>query len=228
MGPVAVFALAALAVPAAGAQPVSTARAGVVVYFEGQLYEDGQAVAPLHGRFPEMRVGSEWRTGEGRVEILLGPETLLWLGPDSRVRMQRSSLEDARVELAAGTAMARAGEMKPGIAVTLTSAGTEVRMASRGFYRIDGAATLTVIDGRAQLVRGTKCVEAEAPKQFALATASEVRGEETDPDGLERWVMERQRANAALKKAAAPGMRRTRARAQAYPNVMVEAPPRAR
>ena len=61
------------------AQHVVGARAGTVHFTAGAVTVDGQPASATEVRLPFLNVGQVLQTGEGRVELLLGPGVFLRL-----------------------------------------------------------------------------------------------------------------------------------------------------
>src|SRR4029077_14104819 len=114
----------------ASAQSVISAHSGLIHFFEGAISIDGRAVPPINGRYAEIPEGSLLNTNDGKAEILLGPETLLWLGPNSAIRLRQNSLADARVELLEGSAVIQSAQLPPGNTETLIHKDSEVRLSA--------------------------------------------------------------------------------------------------
>ncbi len=74
-----------LAAGSACAQYVISAHAGVVQYVEGRAFLNDQAIEPKFGQFPDIKENQEFRTEEGRAEILLTPGVFLRLGENSAI-----------------------------------------------------------------------------------------------------------------------------------------------
>src|SRR5271156_985958 len=108
---VAGFSLSVLASGTAFAQAVISAHAGVVQYVEGRAFLNDQAVEPKFAQFPDIKENQEFRTEEGRAEILLTPGVFMRLGENSAIRMLSTRLTDTRVELLSGSAMIESNEM---------------------------------------------------------------------------------------------------------------------
>src|SRR5271169_1398187 len=87
------------------AQYVISAHAGVVQYVEGRAYLNDQVVEPKFGQFPDIKENQEFRTAEGRAEVLLSPGVFLRLGENSSIKMVSSHLTDVRVEVLTGSAV---------------------------------------------------------------------------------------------------------------------------
>jgi len=118
-------------------QPLISAHAGLLQYFEGSVEIDGNALRQDAGRFPELEQGSRLRTGEGRAELLLAPGVFLWLGRESAIAMVRNQLQDTLIELVEGMAVVRSVDPLPGGSITILAAGRRVEAASPGLYRVN-------------------------------------------------------------------------------------------
>src|ERR1700722_11065645 len=84
------------------AQPVVSARAGLIQYTDGVGFLDSAVLRPTPGRFDQMKEGSELRTLTGRAEVILTPGVFLRMGEDSAIRMVANDLADARVRFVSG------------------------------------------------------------------------------------------------------------------------------
>src|SRR5713226_3902570 len=98
----ALFALAGL--PAL-AQSVISAHSGLIHYAEGRVLLDGKPVEVKITAFPEIKEGKEFRTEDGRAEVLLNPGVFLRMGENSAIRMVSNKLSDSRVEFLSGSAV---------------------------------------------------------------------------------------------------------------------------
>ena len=83
-----------------------SARSGLVNFFEGVVFLDGQPLARKSGTFARMRDGSTLITESGRAEVLLTPDTYLRIGekqqhPDDL----RQHFDDTQVELLSGSSV---------------------------------------------------------------------------------------------------------------------------
>ncbi len=87
------------------AQSVLSVRSGVVNYFEGSAFLDGQPLAEKFGTFPAIKEGSTLRTEHGRAEVLLTPGVFLRIDQNTALRMISTSLSDTRAELLNGSAI---------------------------------------------------------------------------------------------------------------------------
>src|ERR1035441_2850298 len=97
---VTVLALAAL--PAL-AQPVISAKSGVVSYVVGTVKVGDEVGKPSETKLTEVKEKAVLRTEEGRAETLLTLGTILRTGDNSSFKMLTNRLIDTRVELLTGT-----------------------------------------------------------------------------------------------------------------------------
>ena len=94
----------------ASAQPVISARAGLIQLTDGSVFLDDQRLEQRAAKFDQMKEGSELRTQDGRAEVLLTPGTFLRIGNDSAIRMVSNRLVDTRVRLLNGAAIVDAAD----------------------------------------------------------------------------------------------------------------------
>ncbi len=137
-------------VGSACAQYVISAHAGVVQYVEGRAYLNDQVVEPKFGQFPDIKENQEFRTEQGRAEILLTPGVFLRLGEDSSIRMISNHLTDTRVEVLSGSAMVECTDVPKDNSIQVIYKGNTIRLQKQGLYRIDSEpARLRVYEGEA-------------------------------------------------------------------------------
>src|ERR1700721_1911280 len=94
--------LGTLAAGSACAQYVISSHSGVVQYVEGRAFLGDKPVEPKFGTFPDIKENQEFRTEDGRAEILLTPGAFLRLGENSAVRMLSTRLTHTRVHRPSG------------------------------------------------------------------------------------------------------------------------------
>ena len=139
-----------LAAGSACAQYMISAHAGVVQYVEGHAYLNDQAVEPKFGQFPDIKENQEFRTEEGRAEILLTPGVFLRLGENSSIRMLSARLTDAKVEVLSGSAMIECNDVPKDNSIQAVYKGNAIRFEKQGLYRIDSEpARFRVYEGEA-------------------------------------------------------------------------------
>ena len=172
------------------AQPVISARAGLIHLSEGAVLLDGQPIEPRAGKFEQMRDGSELRTRDGRAEVLLAPGAFLRIGQDTAIRMLSNRLADTRVEFLTGALILDAREASLHAPVTLVYQDYQIRIQQRGRYRFDSVpAELRVENGEADATHGSASISIQAgyvlpfwkggleARKFDIGTT----------DGLDQW-----------------------------------------
>ncbi|HEY6393300.1 MAG TPA: hypothetical protein VIX89_18605 [Bryobacteraceae bacterium] len=143
-----------LAAGAAFAQNVISAHSGVVHYVEGTAYIGAERVDPKFGQFPDIKQDQEFRTEEGRAEILLTPGVFLRVGENSAIRMVSNKLSDTRVEVLKGSAMVECDDIAKDNAIMLLYKGNTMILVKHGLYRVEtNPARFQVYDGEA-IVKG--------------------------------------------------------------------------
>src|SRR5579862_3216425 len=162
--------LSVLAAGSACAQYVISAHSGVVQYVEGKAYLNDQAVEPKFGQFPDVKENQEFRTEEGRAEILLTPGVFLRLGENSSIRMLSNRLTDTRVEVLSGSAMIECTDVPKDNAIEAVYKGSSIRLQKQGLYRIDtDPARVRIYEGEAVVTDGSGQLTLKGGKQSNLA-----------------------------------------------------------
>ena len=166
--------LALSAIPAL-AQPVISAKSGLISYVEGKVYLGDQIVEPSPTRFPDVKENAVVRTAEGRAEVLLTPGVVLRLGENSSFKMLTNRLIDTRLELLTGSAVVEADDIAKDTNVTLVSKDGTVLLAKKGLYRFDTApARLKVLEGLGSAqVAGQQDADDEHPDQALVVADAE-------------------------------------------------------
>ena len=131
---VAVLALAAL--PAL-AQPVISAKSGVVSYVIGTVMVGDQVVKPSETKLTEVKENAVLRTEEGRAEVLLTLGAILRTGDNSSFKMLTNRLIDTRVELLTGSHVVEVMEIQKDNNLTLAVKDATVVITKHGLYRFD-------------------------------------------------------------------------------------------
>jgi hypothetical protein len=181
--------LAALALPVA-AQPVISAKSGLLSYVEGQVKLNDQPVEFSSTRFSEVKENSVVSTADGRVEVLLTPGVTLRMGENSSLRMVTNRLVDTRVELLSGSAVVEADMIAKDTNVTVVVGQGSVALPKAGLYRFDASpAAIKVFKGDAEVeIAGqTKVVSSGRMLSTATESASIEKFDTEDTDSLDRW-----------------------------------------
>jgi len=147
----------------AWAQPVISARSGLIHFSEGSVFMDGQKIEQTFGRFEQMKDGSELRTEQGRAEVILTPGMFLRLGENSEIRMVSGHLQDTRVELLNGSIVVESENASGNGPVTILYGAYQVQPREPGRCRIDSATgQLRVENGKAEVFHGVTSAVVDA------------------------------------------------------------------
>src|SRR4029450_7178968 len=132
--------IAAAAITLAGlpayAQSVISAHSGLIHYVEGRVLLDGKPVEVKVTALPGIKEGKEFRTEDGRAEVLLNPGVFLRMGENSALRMVSNKLSDTRVEFLSGSMIIESnGDLaQKEDNVTVLYKGASVQLRKRGIY----------------------------------------------------------------------------------------------
>src|SRR5262245_23028369 len=146
---IACFALAAIS---ASAQPVISAKAGMVSRTEGKVFIGDSAIETSQTNFPEVKENAILRTELGRAEVLLTRGVYMRIGESASFKMLTSRLIDTRLELLTGSAIVEADEIVKDNNLTILAGEATVAVTKHGLYRFDlGSGTIKVFDGTASV-----------------------------------------------------------------------------
>jgi hypothetical protein len=181
--------LAVLAAGSACAQYVISAHAGVVQYVEGRAYLNDQVVEPKFGQFPDIKENQEFRTEEGRAEILLTPGVFLRLGENSSIRMLSNHLTNTRFEVLSGSAMIECSDIPKDNSIEAVYKGNAIRFDKQGLYRIDTEpARVKVYEGEAVVTDGSGSLTLKGGKASNLNGVLLAENfDRKDTDALYNW-----------------------------------------
>src|SRR6202049_3749374 len=174
-------------------QLVISAHSGVVQYVEGRAYLDGTPVELKFGHFPDIKQNQEFRTEEGRAEILLTPGVFLRLGESSAIRMVSNGLTDTRVEVLNGSAIVECDQLPKENSIMLVYKDASIQLLKHGLYRVDTEpARLQVYDGEATVTGESGQLTLKAGKQTDLGGALLAQNfDKNAGDELYRWANRR-------------------------------------
>ena len=177
-------------------QSVISVRAGIVNYWDGAVYIDGQPAMKRFGTFPSLRDGSDLFTQEGRAELQLGPDVFVRLGTNSAVRMVSSSLADTQVRITNGSVIFDSGNAPTPGTVTLLAGDAKLRIDVPTRLRVDlDPPQLLVSKGEVKVEQADGVTPVRADQMLSLAGESVVRRMTGgNDDELDLWSLDRNRA----------------------------------
>jgi hypothetical protein len=188
---VAGLSLGVLAAGSACAQYVISSHSGVIQYVEGRAFLADKTVEPKFGQFPDIKENQEFRTEDGRAEILLTPGVFLRIGENSAIRMLSTRLVDTRVEVLSGSAIIESNEIPKDNAIELVYKKDSIRLQKQGLYRLDTEpARFQVFEGEAVVTDPSGQLTLKGGKQTNLAgvlMAENFDRKADDQDALYRW-----------------------------------------
>jgi len=196
---VAVASILACAALTASAQPILSAKSGVVAGVEGKVLIDKQEVQSSATHFPEVKENSVLSTEEGRVELMLPPGFMLRMGENGSLKMLSTRLIDTRLEMQAGSAVIEVEQGNPDYSVAVAIKDVVVTLTKAGVYRFDTEpARLKVFNGNASVQFANQLVMVGSAKMISLDgdSASAEKFDITQTDALDNWSRRRSEAMA--------------------------------
>src|ERR1039458_9978079 len=173
MRPVPIFAtvaILALAAVSASAQPIISAKAGVIAGVEGKVLLNNEDVQQSVTHLPEVKEGAVLRTEDGRVELMLPPGFMLRMGENGALKMLANRLIGTRLELQAGSAVLEVDQTSEDYNVNIALKDGVVGLSKVGVYRFDSdPARIKVFHGLATVQIGDQNVMVGTGRMLALA-----------------------------------------------------------
>ena len=186
---VAVLALGAL--PAL-AQPVISAKSGVVSYVIGKVMVGDEVVKLSETKFTEVKENAVLRTEDGRAAVLLTLGAILRTGDNSSFKMLTNRLIDTRVELLTGTHIVEVAEVQKDNNLTLVAKDATVVITKRGLYRFDvDQSRIKVFEGVLGVTVNGQSTLLGAGKAMDTATASVEKFDREATDAMDHWAKRR-------------------------------------
>jgi hypothetical protein len=203
MSPVRNFAVAAailaFAVVSASAQPIISAKSGVIAGVEGKVLINKEEIEASVTHFPEVKEGSVLSTEDGRVELMLPPGFMLRMGENGSLKMLANRLIDTRVEMLTGSAVVEVDQSNQDFNVSIALKDGVVNLNKVGVYRFDSdPARIKVYQGSATVQIGDQNVMVGTGKMLALTgtSASVEKFDVEQTDALDNWSRRRAQAMA--------------------------------
>jgi len=187
------LALVLVAIPAS-AQPVISAKSGMVAKVQGNVFLDDKILEDSATHFPDVKEKQIVRTEDGLAEILLTPGVFLRLGEHSSIRMVSNRLIDTRVEILAGSVVVESDDVVKDTNVTIVCQNGSVTMPKAGIYRFNtNPAQLKVYKGTAEVELAGQHVTVLTGKMVMLSGDSGTlqHFDVEDTDFLDHWNRQR-------------------------------------
>jgi hypothetical protein len=166
-----VVALLAL-IPAAWAQAVISAHAGMVNYVEGDVQLAGKLVKLDGAIFPEVKPGQILSTQIGRAEVLLTPGVFLRLDNNTSFRMISNQLSDTKLEILGGAALVEADEILKDNHVAIKMGDADAVLLKTGLYHFNASAgQVRTFEGKAQVSDASHSTELSGGRTLLVGSS---------------------------------------------------------
>lgn len=192
------------------AQYVISAHSGVIQVVEGKAYLNDKAVETKFGQFPDIKQEQEFRTEDGRAEILLTPGVFLRMGDNSSIKMVSNALTDTRVEVLGGSVIVECDEIPKDNSIELLYKNSTMMLVKHGLYRVntEPAARFQVYDGEAIVKGESGQLTLKPGKETALSGVLMAENfDKKDTDELYSWSSRRASYLATANASSAMSMR---------------------
>lgn len=202
----AVFAMSAATVFGQGY--TISAKPGVVNYFEGVAYLNGNPLSEKALKGTVLNASDTLSTESGKAEVLLTPGVFLRLGENTEIRMISPSLIDTRVEVTRGEIMVEASGLSKENNVQILDHGAVATLTRNGLYRFtaDNSPTAAVLDGKVSVAYTDRKVSLKKGKEVILASNLPVnKFDSKRGDELYAWSNVRSQYEAASSYSASRG-----------------------
>jgi hypothetical protein len=189
-----IIAMLALVAATASAQPIISAKSGVISSLEGKVFLDNQALEPSVTHFPDMKENSVLRTEDGRAEVLLPPGYVLRIGENASFKMLTNRLIDTRVEVLSGSGILEVDENSKDTNVAVALKGGTATLTKIGVYRFDSEpARIKVYGGTASVLLGDKTILVPTGHMLNLTGDAPLveKFDIADTDALDHWARRR-------------------------------------
>jgi hypothetical protein len=186
-GPVRLAAFALIAVAAALAQKVISAKAGLVYFVLGRVFIADGGTLGLGAVYRQLALGEVLFSEDGRAEVLLNPGTVLRIGEMTRIRMDNVELTDTRVSVEAGSAVVTVNDALKFDRVEIHIRDTIAAIDGPGVYRFD-ADRLRVFRGQAEVFREEQKIIVKSGREVRFPELSVGKFDRKDRDALQRWA----------------------------------------
>lgn len=174
------------------AQPVISAKSGVVSYVIGKVTVGDQVVQQSETKMTEVKENAVLRTEEGRAEVLLTLGTILRVGDNSSFKMLTNRLIDTRVELLTGTHIVEVAEFQKDNNLTLVAKDATVVITKRGLYRFDvEQSRIKVFEGVLGVTINGQSTLVGSGKAMNTTTASVEKFDKEATDAMDNWAHRR-------------------------------------
>jgi len=176
------------------AQPVISAKSGMISRAEGEVFIGETAIEESQATFPEVKENAVLRTQHGRAEVLLTRGVYMRVGESASFKMLTNRLIDTRLEVLTGSAVVEADEIVKDNNLTILAGEATVAVNKHGLYRFDmSTGTIKVFDGTASVAINGETVLVGAGRMLKVEAGKPVieKFNKEETDALDNWSKRR-------------------------------------
>lgn len=182
--------LALLLVLPAYTQQVISVRAGLITGMQGEVYLENTPLNDPENSYPMVSQGQRLHTLSGRVEMQLGPGSVLRMDAQGILFLKDSHLTDVKLQIESGSVLVEIFQEIKENKIEVLFSDTCVELKKKGLYRIDlEDARLRVYGGKARLSRGKRYVTVKRGKQADISNNLKIsKFDSKQLDQLHEWA----------------------------------------
>ncbi|MDE3164293.1 MAG: FecR domain-containing protein [Acidobacteriota bacterium] len=176
------------------AQPVISARSGMISKAEGDVFLGDKAIEESQASFPEVKENQVLSTKQGRAEVLLTRGVYMRIGENSAIKMFTNRLIDTRLEILSGSAVVEAADIVKDNNLTILAGDATVAVVKHGLYRFDMAdKSIKVYDGTASVALNGQTTLVGQGRLLRVENGQPVieKFNKDDTDALDNWSRRR-------------------------------------
>ncbi len=176
------------------AQPVISARSGMVSKAEGEVFLGDKAIEESQASFPEVKENQVLSTKQGRAEVLLTRGVYMRIGENASIKMFTNRLIDTRLEILSGSAVVEAADIVKDNNLTILAGDATVAIVKHGLYRFDMADhSIKVFDGTASVALNGQTTLLGQGRLLRVENGQPVfdKFNKDDTDALDNWSRRR-------------------------------------
>jgi hypothetical protein len=184
----------ALGAVSAFAQPVISAKSGVVSRAEGEVFIGDKAVESSQATFPDVKENAVLLTQAGRAEVLLTRGVYMRIGEKASFKMLTNRLIDTRLEILTGSVIVEADEIVKDNNLTILAGEATVAVTKHGLLRFDmDSSSIKVFDGAASIAVNGETMLVGAGRLLKMENGKPVveKFNKEDMDALDTWSKRR-------------------------------------
>src|SRR5882724_5591383 len=176
------------------AQPVISAKSGMISRAEGEVFVGDTAIGDSQATFPEVKENAVLRTEHGRAEVLLTRGVYMRIGESASFKMLTNRLIDTRLEVLTGSAIVEADEINKDNNLTILAGEATVSVNKHGLFRFDmNTGSIKVFDGTASVTVNGQTLLVGSGRMLKMEGGQPVieKFNKEETDALDNWSKRR-------------------------------------